>query len=156
MANSLYRLLCRFAMKIMSDGGSCQEHRGIMFCDWPLSMAQGGRRTWPCWPFTMAICSQDHFAFENYPRCSSLKYNYFVLKSAVMYDENDLWASIDRMFSGRSKRLYVRLAFECTYSEIIQKTQERIIDRMRDMGISGMIQTVFKAEQNIIDISVSE
>lgn len=29
-------LLCLFAMKIMRDGGSCQEHRGILFCIQPL------------------------------------------------------------------------------------------------------------------------
>lgn len=48
---------CRICRNIMGDGGSCQEHRGIMVCDRPEKLARTGRLIWHRLPFGLAICS---------------------------------------------------------------------------------------------------
>ena len=32
--------------------------------DWPDVMSQSGRKTWPCWPDPLAICSMSCHAIE--------------------------------------------------------------------------------------------
>lgn len=73
-----------------------------------------------------------------------------------MHDEKELLVYVDRMIVGAPSRIYVRLDFDCVYSEMVKKTQERIMDRMYDLGKEGMIQTAFKEKRRIIDILVTE
>lgn len=50
-------LFCRFCHEIMRDGGSCQGHRGIIFCNRPLTPLDD-RWSPHQWPLGSAECSR--------------------------------------------------------------------------------------------------
>ena len=76
MANTPKGAVLPLCHEIMRDGGSCQEHRGIMFCIRPLT-PPNDRWTPHQWPLGSAEYNNDIIssANGNLPSCFFREYN---------------------------------------------------------------------------------
>lgn len=95
---------------------------------------------------------KDHFEFEGFPTCNSIKYNFFYFTGRIMYSEEMLYDYADYIIRKHIKELYVRLEFECNYMKVYERLEKYIHEALSYFNRTVYLQTLYCERQKILRI----
>lgn len=95
---------------------------------------------------------KDHYNFEGFPTCNSMRHNFFYLTGRIMYSEEMLYDYADCILRKHLKELYVRLEFECNYMEVCERLEEYIHEALSYFNRTVYLQTLYCERQKILRI----
>ena len=95
---------------------------------------------------------KDHFEFEGFPTCNSIKNNFFYFTGRIMYSEEMVYDYADYIIRKHLKELYVRLEFECNYMKVYERLEKYIHEALSYFNRTVYLQTLYCERQKILRI----
>ena len=119
---------------------------------WDIAEANNNHISYNYYNLTEFQIRKDHFEFEGFPTCNSIKYNFFSLIGTIMYSEGMLYDFVDCIIGKNLKELYVRLEFECNFIKVFKGLEKHILETLSYFYKTVYIQSFCCETQKIIRI----
>lgn len=119
---------------------------------WDIAEAYNNHISYNYYNLTEFQIRKDHFEFEGFPTCNSIKDNFFFLTGTIMYSEKMLYDYVDCIIRKHLKEMYVRLEFECNYMSLSKMLESHILDVLFNENITAYFQSFCCETQKIIRI----
>ena len=98
---------------------------------------------------------EDHKNFVGTPKCSTDKYNYFVMNQSVAKSRDDMFEMIKAKINIPG-RAYVRLDYECDYMEESKACMEMIKEAVANDSYKVAIKSLGRPSQKILMICLDK
>lgn len=119
---------------------------------WDIAEVNNNHISYNYYNLTEIQMRKDHFEFEGFPTCDSIRHNFFALTGTIMYSEEMLYDYADSIIRKHLKEFYVRLEFECNYMKVFKRLEKYILEALLHYYRTPSLQYLNCETQKIIRI----